>query len=698
MRKIFGFLIGFFVADAALAQENGTRKTDPVIVKAGTPVSGDSFLQPTQISVFEGFEKRVRGETSLGESLDHMAGVDVVSTGGAVGKPVIRGLSGERVKVLSNGIGVDHQQFDARHGPNVDMFLSDRIEVVQGAAGILYGSGAIGGAIDVGGIGIGFGEDGKIKHDGEALFGYATNNWQFDRGLKANVFNDKWSVAAGAIERNGESIRTAKHQVFYPDEPPSAEFNDYPAYVGKLPYTDFDQINRQFGFGYKDGENEYRLRYSKYKTRLNFLLSPPLEGAGGHGHGHGDEGPEAAKQWLANDELQFTSRIGAGAGVVLVPSFSWQNNLREEEHDDETIEVEFNLYTARLLAEHKKFGFFDAGKIGVEYSHKDQESRGSEQLSPGGNVNNYAVFAFEEKQIDKLKLQAGLRHDWREVVAREGKTATPTGFSGNVKREYSAFSGSLGASYQFNDEFVVAGNVGRGFRAPTLFELFSGGMHSGISAVQNGNADLKEEKSLNKDISLRYRSDAGKANLTFYHNEIDNFIYLNDTGTTQNNVAVFELIQDEARIQGVTLDATAYLGDRFELRGVIDIVDSKNERTGEDLALTPSNEYRAELTYFVPDFGLVKEGYLRGGVSYNSSKRVATGEPFSQYDGQEYGTGSTDNYTLIDLAAGFKVKNIALDFEVQNLTDEAYRDFLDSYKGYALGRGRNFLMRARVEF
>lgn len=128
----------------------------PVSVSAGAPAPGLPLYQAADVDVVSGEEKERREGASLGETLRHLPGISNIGTGNTVGKPVIRGLSGNRIQILSNGVGVDHQQFGVRHTPNIDPFLSDRIEVVRGASSLQYGSGALGGAIDVSGLALDF--------------------------------------------------------------------------------------------------------------------------------------------------------------------------------------------------------------------------------------------------------------------------------------------------------------------------------------------------------------------------------------------------------------------------------------------------------------------------------------------------------------------------------------------------------------
>ncbi|PAV25527.1 iron complex outermembrane receptor protein/hemoglobin/transferrin/lactoferrin receptor protein [Tamilnaduibacter salinus] len=680
-----------------------TQSLEEIVVEAGAPAPGSPLMQAAQVDVLQGAEKDRREATSLGNMLDDMPGVDTVSAGNQVGKPVIRGLSGNRVRVLSGGIGVDHQQFGTRHSPNIEPFLSDRIEVVRGAASLLYGSDAIGGAVNVAPLALEFSEDGERHSSGDALLGYATNNDQSDLGLKASSRGDRWTVAGGIIRRNADNLTVPDDPTFFPPPPSDPEKRRAPAYTGTLDYTDFDQLNGQVGVGYRAGFGEIRLRYTGWRNEQNFLLPPPA------GNKPPSQGPEGVGQNLENDDIRLDARLPVDATWTVEPTLVWQNNLRQsnaagtprDQLFDGTIDIEFDQYTTRVEARHKQIGLLDGGRLGVAYRTRDQVSRGSTQLTPGGTVTNVGVFAFEESTIGRLTLQAGLRQDWTETVAKSSKTAAPTTFASEDENDYAVTTGSVGGAYAITDQLTLASNISRGFRAPTLFELHADGVHAGVAAVQQGNADLEAEKSLNTDLALRWRSERLSASATVYRNVIDHYIFLQDTGTTQNGLPVFSYQQTDAVLTGAELTATAQLTDTLELGTTYSTVNGENDRTGNDLPLQPADEVLVEGVWRPGHLGWLRSPYVRLGVRHNASKDAAPGEPFAQFDNAPFGTASTDAYTVADLGVGFGVgrrsgKPVRIDLSVRNLTDESYRDFLDTYKGYALSQGRNVSATLRV--
>jgi len=693
------FLAGLLVGSPAtllLAQpmnddQEFSIELDAIEVTAGVPVPGDPMLQAANIDVLAGEDLRRRQRFTLGETLEALPGVASITAGNMVGKPVIRGLSGNQIQVLSNGIGVDYQQYGERHPPNIDPFLAGRIEVVRGASSLLYGSGALGGAIDVQAPAFVFMPEGESEALADTLFVYHSNNEQWDTGAKARASTDRFSLDAGIMGRSAGDLTTPNAATAAESGNPSD-----PKFTGELPFTNFDQLNAQFGAGVLTDVGEFGVRYNQWNNENNFLL-PTGKGIG---------------LWLNNDQLQLTGAMPFASGWELKPTLSWQHNLRRANSPgqplsagyDGTINLEFDRYVARLEAIHGPLGPFDGGTLGVEYSNKIQYSRGTTVLAPGGEVSNLALFAFESKDIGDWTLQAGLRHDWHSVTGDAGKTRAPvTNFVGRDSHDFSVFTGSLGAVYRLTDQVAIASNLGRGFRAPSLFELYADGVHGGVAAIQEGNPDLQAEESINVDLGLRWNTPRLQGSATVYRNAISNYIYLQDTGRSRNGLPIFAYEQDDALLTGLELEASWQVTDQLEFGGTLDLVRGTNDRTDEDLPLLPADSLRLEATYWFAERGPIREPYLTLGMRHAAARDAAPGEPFAQFDLLPFGTASTDAYTLADLDLGFAFRAFGnrlarVDLTVRNLFDTEYRDFLDTYKGYALSPGRDIRLSLSVPF
>ena len=698
--------LALVTAQAVPAQSVSEAESTPAgdelesIVGTGAPVPGEPLLQSSQVDVLQGDDKARQEGASLGETLDSLAGVASIGAGNGVGKPVIRGLSGQRVRLLSGGVGVDHQQFGARHSPNIDPFLSDRIELVRGAQSVLYGSDALGGAGNVLPMAIPYGE----PLAGDSLVRYRSNNAQWDTGLRLGGGSDDLGFSAALIRHSAGNIETPDEPTYFPPPPADPALRDEPAYTGELDYTGFEQLNGRVAAGWRGLGGDWSLQYTRWDDEHEFLLPPPA------GMKPPPAGEEGVGQWLDNEELRAAGEF-RHAGITWKPVLMWQNTRRRSNaagNDlgvpfDGSIDLEFDRYTARLEGVHGPVLGLDGGRVGIEYATKDQVSRGRVQLSPGGDVDNLALFAFEERAFGPLLIQAGLRFDHHETVARESKTeSADTNFSGTSRNSYDVFTGSIGGTLQLSSEVALAANVGRGFRAPSLFELHANGVHGGVAAVQRGNPDLEEETSLNTDLSLRWVSSEVRMIATVYRNVIDDYIYPRDTGATQGGLPVFEYTQGKAQLHGAELSVERRVTSWLTLSGTAEAVEGELRGSGDDLPLMPADNLRVAAEFAPGEWGVLRDPYLELGVTFVASKDAAPGEPFSQFDNAPFGSASTDSYQLVDLSAGVGVplggRTADLGLRVTNLTDETYRAFLDTYKGYALSPGRDIRLTARVPF
>ena len=683
------------------------------IVVTGVATETDVQNATGDIDVIAGREKRRTQKASLGASLERLAGVTSISTGSQVGKPVIRGLSGNRIRVLKDGIGVNFQQFGVRHPPNIDPFLSQRLEVVRGASSVLYGSDAIGGAINVIPVPVPSTKSGQTLFSGRLMGHYAGVNDERTGALRLNAAQGGFGLTTAILGRAAGNLKVPNIGTF-----PETGINGRPNFSGELDHTDFDQVNGEIGVGYRAGFGDFSLRYEQWNNEQNFLLPPPRNLPNGIGIG----------QNLENDTLQAEGNFNLSPLWSLKTQFSFVSNLRQSNPgpggttretgstreflpEDIVIDIERDSYTGRAEFQHAAIGPGFTGRFGFEIVHEDQVSRGPVALTPGGEVDNISVFAFENIHFGRLHLEIGARYDDREQEADPSKTFDQSVIPENpALREgsWSVFTGSIGANYHVNDNFAIVANVGRGFRAPELFELFVNGVHGGVAAFQRGDPTLDEETSLNTDFGIRWRSERLSFKANVYRNAIKDYIFLAGTGETNpGGLPIFQAEQADARLIGADVTLNARVTDAFSIRATGEIVDGKFDDAvnGEDeLPLMPANKFSVEGRYDVGRIGFVQDLYFIAGLRYSASKDSAgLREPFGQFDNTPFGTASTDSYTLLDLGIGFGVEYspgevIEFDIGVENLTDKAYRDFLDTYKGYALSPGRNVWLRASVPF
>lgn len=700
-----------FLSTSALAQgaepPGGRALELDEITVTGAPFPSRIADVSADVDVLFGAEKRRRQGASLGGSLDHFSGVSSIDTGSNIGKPVLRGFSGNRVRVLSNGIGLDFQQFGVRHMPTVDPFLADRIEVVRGAQSLLYGSGAIGGAVNLRPRLPPTAPEGTQTLSGETTLKYQSAYDEVTAAQRFEGATGRLGFSGALVWRDSGGLETPKA----PEALSSGNPRD-PLVTGDIPFTDYEQLNADISLGYMTEMGQIRLRYERYRNEQNFVVPdvsggpPPVPGGIGTN--------------IENDLLQLDADLAINETWTLTPILSFASNLRQanpgppnplprsELPDARVVDIDRDTITARLEAEHEGlFGALD-GRIGFEIVDTDQASRGTTVLSPGGQIENYAIFAFEEARMGDLTLNFGGRADYREVTLDRDQTAgtsprlealTPD----QRKNDYLTGTWGLGASYAVTDRLKLVGNLSSGFRAPSLFELYADGVHGGVAAVQQGDPNLDEETSISLDAGLRWESDTLSAKFTAYYNDIDDYIFLAGTGTNApNGLPIFQVSQQNAETYGRDFTLEGRPLHWMTWRTTLSWVDGELS-DGSQVPLLPPLNVSGEITLHETRVGAFEDAYVTLGASYADSQQSAgLSEPFGQFDTPPppFGTASTDDYVLLDAKVGGTIAatGTEVEFGVENILDEDYRDFLDTYKNITLGPGRNWTLRVTQSF
>jgi len=690
-----------FAGAAAFAADNADRsEAEPVdlapAVITGTAGRAAADDVPSDVARLDGEARwRDRG-ASLGASVEALPGVANIATGPSFGKPVIRGLSGNRVRVLQDGAGVNVQQFGVRHPPNVDPFLAGPIEVVTGAQSILYGSDALGGAINVLPRPVPYAVDEGWRRGLELTHRFSSVNDEHLGAVDFEAGRGDFGLTGAFVARDAGNLET-------PDAPSfdgsGTQRSDIPRFTGELPFTDYEQKSATLRAGYRWNDREATIRYEGWRDAHNFLLP--------NGGGIGQE--------LSNDLVQAKLRLPMGARWTLEPAYTFNRSSRESNPGgtplpvvaNPAIEVERWSHTLRVEAK-REAGDGGARTVGFEAVREDQESRGPTGLTPGGSVENAALFALQRWERGAFTWQGGLRGELRRTEADPGETADTSLLDrdgdGDVDVDttntYGIAAASVGGLYRATEKLSFAVNGARGFRAPTLFELYANGRHGGVAAVQRGDPNLEAETSWSADAQARWRGGRFEATATVYYNAIDNYIFLRDTGATVGGFPEFRYDQADAALYGGDVEMTIRPAEGWTLTGTFEAVRGSFDDGGADLPLLPADTLSLDLEWAPESAGDIEDPYVGATLRRVFAKDAAGPfEPFSQFDANpNFGTASTDAYTLLDLRAGFRAGRLSFNLKVANLTDEPYRDFLDTYKGYALGPGRNIQVSATLAF
>ncbi len=707
---ITSILSGAVYADNAL---------EAVVVSASPLGSVQSFNTPAQIDQITGEEKLTRDTGSLGELLAHIPGVNNLGTGSQAGKPVIRGMSGERVKILSNGLTTDTQAYGTRHNPTAEPFLAQSIEVIRGAQGVLYGSDAMGGVVNIISSSIPYG---KKQPNSEITSGFGSNNQEILFGAKGGIAAGNWGFTGGISQRTGENITTPKETTTLGAKP-SSPASRLPLFSGDIPYTNFENRAGNVGAGYRGDWGKIELRASRFESNQNFVAAVAANA----------NSPYLAQptgQLLINDEYQLLAQLNLNAGWILKPQYmhtryqrqaitgGTYSQLSSMKTDANYLDILVNRDELRLGLQHPDIGLFK-GELGVSWTDKQQDLLAG-KLAPNANETAQAIYLFEQAKSGAWTWNMGLRHDWQQIKAPiEGNAYfVNTGIfnATNNHQNLENTSASLGSVYKLTQQWNLAANITTGFRVPSIFERYAGGIHGGVQAFQLGNPDLKAETSLNTDLSLRFIGEDHTLSATVYQNWIDNYIYLMNTGGYRNATgakvaantpgALIEMsnAQTDAIIRGVELTGTWDATNTVMLESTLEIIEGEDSKNNRGLSLMPANNLRLRAHYSLGKIGASQDNRITLGLKLVDSKStIFPYEPFSQYDKLSTGTASTSAYSLWDL--GYVThytladkQKLGLLFKVDNLLDTHYYDFLDTYKGYNMSMGRSFRITADLTF
>lgn len=704
---------------ASCANAQSITQLNTVNVSASPLGETSNFDSPTQVDVVSGDDKLAKDSGSLGALIADIPGVNNLSTGSQAGKPIIRGMSGERVKILSNGLATDTQAYGTRHNPTIEPFLAESVEVVRGAQGVLYGSEAMGGVVNVISSPIPYGDK---QPKNEAVSGFASNNGEVLLGVKGGVAAGNFGVTGGISQRTADNITTPKHREATGAKP-SSPASKLPLFTGDLPYTNFENRAGNIGAGYRGDWGKVELRASRFESQQNFLGAVAANA----------NSPYVAQptgQLLTNDEYQLSGQINLAQGWTLKPHYmhtryqrqaitgGTYSQLSSSKASPNYLDILVRRDELKLGLQHPQIGLFK-GELGVEWMDKQQDLLAG-KLAPNASESGQAIYLFEEAKTGNWTWNMGLRHDLRHMKAPLAGNSyfVNTGiFNGsNNDKSLENTSASLGMVYALTPQWNLATNIGTGFRAPSIFERYAGGIHGGVQAFQLGNPDLKAETSLNTDVSLRFMGDVTTLNATVYQNWVDNDIYLMNTGRYRNSNgtvvaagspgALIEMTnaQTDAIIRGLEVSGTWDVTRKLMLESGLEVIDGEDTKNQRKLSLMPANNLRIKAHYTLGSLGNWQENRVSLGARFVDSKSAAFPyEHFSQYDNLSTGTASTEAYTLWDLAyrTHYKVnaqQQLTLMANIDNLFDTAYYDFLDTYKGYAMSMGRNARITAKLSF
>jgi len=629
---------------------------------------------PYKIETLSRKKLNTDGFINTANSLSLLPGVSVVTKGSGITKPVIRGLTGYRVAPVINGLRVDNQQWQEEHDFGLYVVGAERVEVIEGPASLLYGSQALGGVI-------------KIENEKNAPVHSIVGNYNLklfsntlgastELGLKGSEEKLSWQV-----HLNGQSH--ADYLAGGEQKVPNTRFASFGA-AGMLSYNSSWGVSTlDYNFTHqiqgiieaKDLNNPKDLEEEHFERKF--------------------EGPHHIVDYhiiaLRNIFLLNESTLKVNVG--------FQSNTREEAEGDEeeTEESKMNeldvaLHTFSLDAQWiKPIGSSTALTLGTQVNFQGNENEGGRILIPNAETKEVSGFAYLKQNFGIVKLDAGIRYDAKNIETDEMGVKDSSNYFEKLSENYGTLNGAIGAAVKANENLTFKVNLATGYRAPSLAELTSNGVHEGTTRYEIGDASLKSERSLQTDIGINYQTQNILLNLSLFYNKINNFIFLQRTSALIDFNQVYRFVQSDADLKGGEFSAEFNLLDWLNFNESYSTVIGERENS-KYLPLMPADKIITSLNFHWNELSSLKNFYCTLSLrSYLKQDRTAEEET------------TTPAYSLVDISLGSTVNlfdlDIALSLNATNLLDKKYVDHLSLLKPLEiLDMGRNISLAVNVPF
>ncbi|MGY0797899.1 TonB-dependent receptor domain-containing protein [Lysobacter sp. A286] len=714
-----------FAAEPPSVPPHDHQPTDLSAVKVRAnllPATAEDLVHPVEILTGERLD--AAKASSLGETVNKLPGVQSSYFGPGVGRPIIRGFDGARVQVLSDGLGAgDVSTLSADHAVSIEPFLAEQIEVLKGPSTLLYGSGAIGGAVNV--------IDGRIPET------VTTAPLQGRAELRAGSVNDEktgmlrldGTSASGNLVFHVDALHRETGDYDIPGFPESArqlaeegETPD-PSTAGILPNSAVRTDSGALGVSWIGERGFIGIGQSMFNTRYG--VPGHSHGADdGHDHGHDhdahdeDEHGEDAVR-IVMDQRRSELRAGLDeVGMFESLRLKFANteytHTELEGHDVGTV-FDNTSKEARLELVHKPWGAW-RGAFGVQLSERDFNAVGAEAFVPATEGRDTGLFWIGERNFGPVKLELGARHD-RNRIDSAAQALAP---ERRTSRKFEAQSASAAVKWEVNDTFHMSLGLDRAQRVPTAEELYSNGLHVATGTIEIGDDALEVETANRLELGFRWHGERVQLGLAAYTIQYDDFIYLStleslrDPGTTltDGGTTVHLWNQADARFHGMEAEATVMLADNasgaWDLRVFGDIVRGELDEGGSrdvDLRVFHGEHVHGHSARIALDGNLPRIAPARVGSELRWDQgpwRASVGAVrYMKQDHVAADETATPGYTLVDAHLAWHVDTAhgnawEIFLDGSNLLDEEARPHTSFLKDLSPlpGRGIAFGVRA----
>lgn len=663
------------------------------VVITGSVLSSDNSRTSVSLVPIDRRELLTTPSTNIINALSNIPGISEISTGGAISKPVIRGLGYNRVVTMSEGVRQEGSQWGDEHGIEIDQFSVDKIEVLKGPASLFYGSDAIGGVLNIleplpapkGSV---RGELGSNFSTNARLTG---NSLMFEGNHNGLIFRLRGSY------KNAASYQTPSEYVY------NSGFNEKNLSL-------LTGLNKKWGFSH--------LHYSRYDAEVGLVEGERDSATKKFIDQLGNIVPDdilkgrnlnVPFQHITHDKLSWISNIIFGQKQLKVTA-GYQVNDRKEyalTSSDPNMVLRLQTFTYDVKYQ-TPLGHRIEGVAGFSGMTQDNRNKGFEYLVPDFHLQDFGGFAYLKKNFERFTFNAGIRYDHRQI---HGDHLThiniyplpvivDTIFR-SFTSDFSAISGAIGSTLKITDFLDVKMNIGRAFRAPNIAELASNGVHEGTFRYETGNTNLQPETSLQFDAEISLHDEYWNFLLSAYYNLINHYIYsrnINDEQrfviADQHTYPVYRFVQGNSVVQGFEAALDIHPKDHFHFENSIALVKGTNESLNLPLPLIPATHTRHVFRWNieVSRHSAFRAPYLKAGLDW-----------YWKQDRIDLFETTTGSYELMSAGAGTDLKvgkyYMTIFIDGENLADVQYYDHLNRLKYVGVyNMGRNITLGVTIPF
>ena len=602
------------------------------------------------------------GALTLAEGITEIPGVSTISTGTGIGKPVIRGLSSNRVLTYTQGVRLENQQFGGEHGLGVNAEGISSIEVIKGPASLLYGSDALGGVLYL--------NPEKFAPENET-----------HSSIKSNYTTNTLGSSTSVMVKNSESKFKFIVRGTYATNSDYKTGNDERVTSSRFNETDF-----KTGFRYQGDKIKSTIRYNYNQS----FIGIPEE----IGEQTTSKKMELPYQKIDNHILSFDNKVflsNSSLDVTLSYLFNDRNEF-EDDYSNPALRLRLNTFGYNVkynLPEIKDFETI----IGIQGIYQTNKNLGEEVLIPNATKNDFGVMITTHYHIGELGLQGGIRFDNRTITTEEVGIIGEQEYIATIDKGFSSFNAALGAKFNIFKQILTRINIASGFRAPNLAELASNGVHEGTNRYEIGNADLTNEQNFQADLALEFNSDHIELFANGFYNHINDYIFISPTDEIIENNQVYRYSQNDAYLYGGEFGFHFHPHplDWLHFNSSFEMVTGKLTNNNY-LPLQPANSLSNTIKINFNDFSFLKKSFFS--TTYKNT--------FDQNNISEFET-LTQGYNILNMAIGTQITltnfKAIIGIQVTNLTDKVYISHLSRLKADGIeniGRSINFSLQLQL--